>query len=278
MRHHALAAAATALLALTLAACSDAPLDPAPSTTSAPQAEPSPTFTEDGGADATVPSEDGSPTTDAPTPVDVDVDVESSFLNGTSMNISRALFTLDALVLADPLSMDGYTEGVYAPGPDAEEAGWPPPTLLARNCDVTSATLARDGSDVMADEQCIITTGVWSDPFTRGQITDPGTIAAVYVVPSAEVWRSGGAAWTDEQAGIYGSTQEALVAGIDPQARGDKGPDQWRPEDAGTWCPYAIRWIGVKNEFGLTLSSEEERETLREMLSTCEDAGPTMGV
>lgn len=279
MRRSATAIAMSALLALSMSACSDQPATQVPTSTPSATTEPAPTptqtYTEDGGAEATAPSDGDASTTTPATPTKVDV--ESSFLKGTRMTPDRALFTLDALVVSEPLDMQGYTEGTYSPGANAEDAGWPPQTLPARGCDVASATFARDGFEVKADEQCTITEGIWLDPFTRKKITEPSGIAPVYVVPGAEVWRSGGSRWTQEQATIYGSTQEALVAGINPKDRGDKGPEEWKPEDKSTWCPYAVRWIGVKNEFGLSLTSQEEREALREMLGTCQSGDAPVG-
>lgn len=268
--------AAVATLSLTLAACSggEAPSSTSPpsgpAASTAPEASASPTYTEDGGADATAPAAPS-----ATAPAQVEPDGKSSFLKGTSMDLQRALFTLDALVVADPASMDGYSEGIYAPGPDAEEAGWSTQMLPSKECDVTEALLLRDGAGVDTQSDCTIIAGQWVDPFSRTTSTSPDEITATYVVPPAEAWRSGGHKWSDEQAMIYGSSSEALVAAVASQssARGDKRPDQWKPEDTSTWCPYAIRWVGVKNEFGLTLASEDEREALREMLNTCPAEG-----
>jgi hypothetical protein len=53
------------------------------------------------------------------------------------------------------------------------------------------------------------------------------------------------------------------------RSKGDRGPEAWKPPDDSYWCEYAVIWIGVKAEYGLSVN-ERERAALDEMLGTCE--------
>jgi hypothetical protein len=52
------------------------------------------------------------------------------------------------------------------------------------------------------------------------------------------------------------------------RAKGDKGPEAWKPPDTTAWCDYAIRWITVKDKYDLSVN-QQEHVALEQMLSTC---------
>ena len=53
------------------------------------------------------------------------------------------------------------------------------------------------------------------------------------------------------------------------QSKGDKGPEAWKPPNEAVWCDYAVRWIGIKDKYGLSVN-EQEKASLAEMLDACE--------
>jgi hypothetical protein len=91
------------------------------------------------------------------------------------------------------------------------------------------------------------------------------------VIPLAEAWRSGARGWTTAERKRFANdlTEPQLVAvsASSNRAKGDKGPEDWKPRSAA-WCLYARWWVKVKSAWRLTISAAEKRE-LRAMLNTC---------
>lgn len=52
------------------------------------------------------------------------------------------------------------------------------------------------------------------------------------------------------------------------QAKGDKGPEAWKPSVTSYHCTYSRMWIKVKSVYGLTITSAE-KSALSSMLGTC---------
>jgi hypothetical protein len=92
-----------------------------------------------------------------------------------------------------------------------------------------------------------------------------------HIVPLAEAWRSGAAAWNTAQLTQYANNQLVLIAVDDStnQSKGDKSPDLWQPPNQGAHCLYAKRWIAIKATYVLTASTNEET-ALNQMLNTCQ--------
>lgn len=263
--------AALVATALLITGCSgDGKDTPSSSSTPSTPTSQTPKYTEPGGGEASAEPKPSS--SKSPFPKDESKpDMDSSFFNDTTMTPERALFTLSVLPVATPESLNGYTRGVYVPGTSAAEAGWPAGDLPSKRCNVTAAALIRDATDVKVNDRCGITAGDWRDPFLDKKFSGAASMRATYVVPSEEIWRSGGAQWSEEQAAIYSSAPVSLIAASDEtgSSRGSKSINLWTPPYTGARCGYATRWVAVKNEFGLNLSSETEREALRKMLDTC---------
>ena len=55
------------------------------------------------------------------------------------------------------------------------------------------------------------------------------------------------------------------------RSKGSKGPEEWKPSDAGYCCQYAIDWITIRNAWELT-ANEEEASSLAGMLMICDPA------
>lgn len=52
------------------------------------------------------------------------------------------------------------------------------------------------------------------------------------------------------------------------QAKGDDGPEEWKPPLASYHCTYARMWVKVKSVYDLTVTSAE-KAALVSMLDTC---------
>ena len=124
------------------------------------------------------------------------------------------------------------------------------------------------------DRRCRVEAGHWFDPYTRRVHTDPAGLDIDHLVPLANAHRSGGWAWSAEHKRRFAnSLRDAhhliAVTAAANRAKGDRGPEGWRPPDRSYWCRYAKAWAGVKQSWGLTVTAAEA-EALREMLETCD--------
>lgn len=200
-----------------------------------------------------------------------EADAAESLYNDLGMNESQARTTLEVLPIEEPAPMSGYSRDDYPHWLSANEWGWTD-VPDASDCDAREAALARDGVDVVSDpDTCRADAGAWIDPYSGEEIIESSDVDIDHVVPLAAAHRAGADTWNEEQRSIYANSPLVLTASgaTTNREKGDKGPEAWKPENRDAWCPYSLRWIAVKNEFGLHLTSEEEREALEEMLDTC---------
>lgn len=58
------------------------------------------------------------------------------------------------------------------------------------------------------------------------------------------------------------------VTGEINNEKSDSSPDEWKPPLQSFYCTYASSWIGVKDNYNLTVTSAEQ-SALSDMLSTC---------
>ncbi|MEQ6900095.1 HNH endonuclease family protein [Nocardioides sp. YIM 152588] len=144
--------------------------------------------------------------------------------------------------------------------------------VLLRDSVPESTTVQQQGScdhDVLA--------GTWIDPYTGATLTfddlkDPRQAQAIqidHVVPLAEAWISGAAAWSDERRKAYANDLGVLLAVDGPTnaAKGADDPAAWRPRK-GYQCEYAVRWVTTKYRWGLAADASEVA-ALGEMLDFC---------
>ncbi|HJQ28933.1 MAG TPA: DUF1524 domain-containing protein [Rubrobacter sp.] len=182
----------------------------------------------------------------------------------------QALSMLQRLAVAPPSSMAGYSREKFPHwAAEAERYGWKEPD---GSCDVRDAALIRDGEGVEIDDDCSITAGVWVDPYTGKSLTNSSEVDIDHVVPLANAWRSGAssATWSISDREAYANDPEVLLSAdaAANRAKGDKGPEAWKPPNHDYWCEYARRWIWIKSDWHLT-ANPAEKSSLRQMLGTC---------
>ena len=122
-------------------------------------------------------------------------------------------------------------------------------------------------------DECRVASGRWQGPYTGEVETDPGKLDIDHLVPLENAHRSGAWAWDRERkrefANHIGYDNHLLATSSSAnRSKGSKGPERWRPPLESYWCVYAIDWIAVKNDWGLTVT-EAEFGALRQMLATC---------
>ena len=182
----------------------------------------------------------------------------------------KALSVLMGLEVAPPGSMAGYSREAFPHwASEAARYGWTEPD---GSCDARDAALIRDGEGVEIDGDCSITAGTWLDPYTGRTLTDSSEVDIDHVVPLANAWRSGAGSsgWSVADREAYANDPEVLLsadAGAN-RAKGDKGPETWKPPNQDYWCEYARRWIWIKSDWRLSVNPKE-KSSLRRMLGTC---------
>ena len=174
---------------------------------------------------------------------------------------------LEELSVSGPGSMSGYSREKFEHWSNAREFGWEVPE---ESCDVRDAALIRDGEDVVVGDGCKVESGTWLDPYTTSTYTDPQDIDIDHVVPLANAWRSGASSWNADEREAYANAPDVLLSVEDDanQEKGDKGPEAWKPPNEAIWCDYAVRWIGIKSDYGLSVNPDE-KDALAGMLDAC---------
>jgi hypothetical protein len=122
-------------------------------------------------------------------------------------------------------------------------------------------------------DNCRVASGEWLDMYTGATVADPAELDIDHMVPLANAHRSGGWAWDPDTKKAYAndlSYPDHLIgvsAGAN-RSKGDKGPEEWRPPDEDYWCDYAIDWVVIKSEWGLSATAGEW-DSLLQMLGSC---------
>jgi hypothetical protein len=175
------------------------------------------------------------------------------------LDADKAREQLAELQVAEWASMRGYSRDRFS--------HW----RTVDGCDARQTVLARDGDDVEVAENCRVTSGTWFSPFDGVTLTDPGDIDIDHLVPLANAWRTGAAAWEDDRRADFANDldtpQLIAVSASSNRSKGDQDPSQWQPVRE-YWCQYAHDWIVVKHHWELWVT-QDERDTLEDMLDTC---------
>jgi hypothetical protein len=121
--------------------------------------------------------------------------------------------------------------------------------------------------------ECTVKTGRWTDPWSGTTTTVAHDLQVDHTVPLANAWRSGAWAWTHEQRIAYANDladTDHLVAILssENEAKGDDGPDQWKPPNPAAWCRYATAWDRIDAKWHLSVTPAEWNAIVT-MAATC---------
>jgi hypothetical protein len=175
-----------------------------------------------------------------------------------SANNARA--QLKKLPIGKPASMKGYTRELF---PHWRSTG--------ANCDVRDSVLKRDGTKVKLSG-CNVVAGTWRSLYDGVVLNSPTKVDIDHMVPLANAWRSGAAAWTTAKRGDFANDlvdpQLVAVSASSNRAKGDQDPSTWKPKETSAWCVYATDWIAVKTHWKLNVTAAE-KTALDDMLGKC---------
>ncbi|KAK7183392.1 hypothetical protein DPSP01_000480 [Paraphaeosphaeria sporulosa] len=174
---------------------------------------------------------------------------------------SSATSLLAGLTVQAQGSQDGYSRDLF-----------PHWITQSGTCNTRETVLKRDGTNVVTDSACASTSGTWKSPYDGATWTAASDVDIDHVVPLSNAWKSGASAWTTAQRQAFANdlTNPQLAAVTDSvnSAKGDKGPEEWKPPLSSYYCTYAKMWVKVKSVYKLTVTSAE-KSALTSMLGTC---------
>ena len=253
------AAVALAVAVLLVARCGG-PGAPSPSpstssTTASTVARPAPTSTDPPGTSAATTS--SVPGTSATT---------TSGVPGSGGAASTAEELLAGLVVrtADPAAP--YVRDLFDGG------GWAydPET----GCNTRERVLIDESViEPQVDDRCRTTLGRWRSLYDGATTDDPADLQVDHVVPLADAWRSGAAAWTSERRLAFANDLTSpdtllAVSGSTNMSKGDSTPAEWLPPDPTARCPYVEQWVRVKAAWDLSVTAPE-KQALARLLAAC---------
>jgi len=203
---------------------------------------------------------------------------------------SRALISISLFLVVGCGGSASPTSPVGPPAPPALTIAEIPATLPAYDRDDWRHWSDADGdcqdtrAEVLIAEssiptlfrdarECTVDSGQWFDPYTSTTVTVAGNLDVDHLVPLANAHRSGGWTWSAVEKERFAndlsySHHLIAVTASANRSKSDRGPEAWRPPNAGYWCTYATAWVTVKQTWRLTATSAEWA-ALESMLGTC---------
>lgn len=144
------------------------------------------------------------------------------------------------------------------------------------NCDMRNIILNRDMTTVVLADDCKVTSGTLSDPYTgvtiqfvRGEATSP-LVQIDHVVALSNAWQTGAQLLTRERRVELANDPLELLAvdGSANQSKGDGDAATWLPAYKPFRCQYVARQIAIKAKYGLWVT-QPEYEAMERVLATC---------
>lgn len=131
--------------------------------------------------------------------------------------------------------------------------------------DARSEVLIRDADGLVtfkSSRECVVESGLWIDPFTGREFTDPSNLDIDHVVPLENAFLSGAWNWTVERRELYANSMDdsrhlMAVDHKENRRKGSKGPEDYMPPNKSFHCDYIDAWISIKRDWGLKMTVSE---------------------
>ncbi len=120
---------------------------------------------------------------------------------------------------------------------------------------------------------CTVKTGQWTDPWSGVTTTVAHDFDIDHTVPLGNAWYSGAWSWTHDRRIAYtndvGDVRHLVpIVASTNEAKGDRGPERWKPAKQSAWCAYALTWDHIKAKWDLS-ATRDEWNALVAMAETC---------
>ena len=110
-------------------------------------------------------------------------------------------------------------------------------------------------------ERCVVASGLWIDPYTGRTFRDASRLDIDHLVPLRHAHAQGAARWNRQRRGTFANDPANLIAvsaGAN-RSKGADGPAEWLPDNRDYWCDYGRRWMRIKREYELTITTPGRR-------------------
>lgn len=179
--------------------------------------------------------------------------------------LGEARLALDNLEVKGRAPKTGYDRGLFSDG-------WG----SYNGCDWRNRILARDLTSVSYRDDCIVESGLLSDPytgnviaFTRGVRTSL-EVQIDHVVAVSDAWQKGAQQLNaDQRYSFYNDPLNLLaVDGPTNSSKGDSDAASWLPPNKSFRCHYVARQVAVKQKYRLWVT-QAEYDAIDRVLDTC---------
>lgn len=141
-------------------------------------------------------------------------------------------------------------------------------------CRTRDDILARDLTEVIRRDRCVVIAGTLADPYTGKPLhfrkTNAAAVQLDHVTPLALAWQLGASQWPAGKRIAFANDPANLLA-VDGRANSAKqasGPDSWLPPNKPYRCTYAIRFTRVAAGYQLRITPMMQASVTR-LLDQC---------
>lgn len=162
--------------------------------------------------------------------------------------------------------LTGYSRAEFGPAWSDTATG----DLWSGNgCRTRDDILARDLNNAGKRGACVVTSGVYVDPYTRDTITFTKATASKspidHVLPLAFAWQMGAARWDAAKRLRFANDPLDLVTTTEKpnSSKGDSSPASWLPSNKAIRCAYVYRFAQVTTKYQLAVPAADKAMMLR---------------
>lgn len=182
--------------------------------------------------------------------------------------------TLNTLTVADASGVK-YDRGEWHHWSDIRPCWNTRSEVLYRDAQPGSVTLLDANKVPTTDlnKACYVSGGVWIDPYTGEQFTNPSDLDIDHMIPLNYAAQHGGQAWDTAKKESYANNLDykdhlIAVSASANRSKSDQGPSSWKPSNEGDWCTYATDWVTISSTWGLSIT-QADKDAVGQMLQKC---------
>ena len=138
-------------------------------------------------------------------------------------------------------------------------------------CDARNeALIAQATTPAVTGPGCKVISGAWRSPYDGIETDKASDFDIDHLVPLENAFQSGGWQWDAARRRLFANDQAELVvvSAHSNRSKGSKSPADWRPPLESYWCSYATKWVAIKAQWKLSVTTRE-RDALGQMLDRC---------